>query len=241
TLAALENPSSLVPPGEAREGFVAQLKQFLNVQPQASQQQAAGQPIQNAQPEVFLEALKMAAQEIAQMAKAQSGGDATPLSQSAENIADIIDFAKNITDTKLYMQFPFSVEDRKHLAELHVFKRKGDKNKKINGDKATALLALDMAFLGRVEVLVNKAGKTVNVQFRSDKGSTLDTVALNRKDLSDLLNNAGFTLTNVQTKKINEKFDITQTQQEARGLPREMAIQPRQDDGPARYSFDVRV
>jgi hypothetical protein len=181
-------------------------------------------------PNSFLEGLKTIAQEISTLAR--EGGN-TPLAAAAENIADIIDFSRNITETKMYFQLPFSAEN-KHLAELHIFKKKGG-SRKNDGKVATALIALDMAFLGRVEILVNKNNQNVNLQFRGDKDSTLDAVSLNSLDLANLLNDAGYVLAGLKTKKIDEKFDLTQGEQ---GAPAQTLTY---NEPPKRYSFDVRI
>ncbi|MCL2752955.1 MAG: flagellar hook-length control protein FliK [Defluviitaleaceae bacterium] len=220
TMQMIENivPSS---PEQAQvlDGFKNQLQVFQSAQ---SSQEAS----------THLQNLHNVSQEIVKFA--QETGSA-PLASSAENIADIIDFSRNITETKMYFQLPFVAGEEQKTAELHVFKKKGEKGKKASGYNATALIGLDMAFLGRVEIMVNKAGSNVSLQLRSDKGATLTSVNLNAKELSDLLQNAGFTLTQLHTKVIDEKFDITTPlapQQPLREIPPET---------PARYTFDARV
>ncbi|MCL2575576.1 MAG: flagellar hook-length control protein FliK [Defluviitaleaceae bacterium] len=215
------------------ENVIPQTPEQAQALENAKNQLQTLQPTQDTQnPNNYLQNLRTIAQEIIKTAKEQGN---TPMAQTAENIVDIIDFTRNITETKLYFQLPFTVEDKQHLAELHIFKKKGDKAKKINGYNATALLALDMAFLGRIEVMVNKNGNNINLQVRSNKDKTLETVTLNAKDLSDLLDDAGFKLTQLHTKAIDEKFDISTplaTPQPIREIPQE---------APTRYSFDARV
>jgi len=231
---------------DAWEGLLNQLKahQAVDVKPQG-QAQAQGEapapanplnlPVSD--PNALLEAIKTISQEIS--AQARSEGN-TVLAQLGENISDLIDFSKNITEGKQYFQIPFSAENQ-HLAQLHVFKKKGGAGKRGDGKVATALIALDMAFLGRVEILVNKNDKNVSLQFRSDKDSTVEQVSYNRLELSDLLKDAGYALTGIRAKKITEKFDLPDDEQKATGIPLPTMQSSRYDDTNRRYSFDARV
>jgi len=205
------------------QGLLGQLRQFAAV---------------GTDPNATLESLKTTAQEISTAAK--NGGN-TALAQVADNIADIIDFSRNITENKTYFQLPFHGENQQ-LAELHIFKKKGGGGKRGDGRIATALIALDMAFLGRVEILVNKNDKNVSLQFRSDKDKTINTVTLNSLDLSDLLKNAGYVLTGLKAKKLTEKFDVTKDEQAAVGTTAvRQVLEADMDGAPKRYSFDMRV
>ena len=183
----------------------------------------------------YLTELRMMTEEMEVLMR-QLGEDAPAVRQSLENISDIIDFARNIGETKMYYQFPFVIDQKENSAELHVFKRKGQR--KNTGKNASALIALDMAQLGRVEVLVNKNGRDVNVQFRSDKGRTLSVVNGNANKLSDLLGDKGFLLTGLSIKMIEEKFNLASVKNEKKPLPKNM---PQDFSGAKRYSFDMRV
>lgn len=232
TLAAFENivPSS-PEQAQALEGLKNQLQslQLASDAPNASNAPNANEVLAN---------LRGISQEIIKLA--QETGNA-PLAAAAENIADIIDFSRNITETKMYFQLPFAAGEEQKTAELHVFKKKGERNKKASGYNAAALIGLDMAFLGRVEVLVNKTGSNVSLQVRSDKDNTLTSVSLNAKDLSDLLQNAGFTLTQLRTKAIDEKFDVATPFDNSGQKPDTRGQQPPDIDVPTRYTFDARV
>lgn len=191
-------------------------------------------------PNNYLQNLETISKEIANMSR-EEGQEA--LGQRAGNVADVIEFAKNITETKYYYQFPFSAEDREHLTHLHVFKKQGQAADKTGGKDATALIALDMAHLGRVEIYVNKNDKNVNLQFRSDKGSTLTKVTQNSLDLSELLKDKGYILTNLKTKKLDEKFDLPQNDAaaEATKKPKWWGKTAGEPPEGKRYSFDMRV
>jgi len=211
------------------QGLLNQLKTYQSIQLEAGSGKQAD-------PNTLLASLKSIAVEIATAAKAEGN---LALAQASDNIADIVDFSKNIADNKAYFQIPFHGENQQ-LAELHVFKKKGGAGKKNDGRIATALVALDMAFLGRVEILINKNDKNVNLQFRSDQDKTVNTVTLNSIDLANLLKDAGYVLTGLKAKKLTEKFDITGADQENRKQKTENR-EVLYDDVPKRYSFDMRV
>ncbi|MDR2183519.1 MAG: flagellar hook-length control protein FliK, partial [Clostridiales bacterium] len=183
------------------------------VEAQAQSQAQAPQPgqsieLQNSQITdlgKYLTQLRTLTEEITAFLR-QNGENSPAIRQSLENIGDMLDFARNIGETKMYYQFPFVLAGREHLAELHIFKKKAAR--KTSGKNATALIGLDMAHLGRVEILVNKAGRDVNLQFRTDSGRTIMLVGENRAKLADMLGDAGYLLTGLGMKMIDEKFDI---------------------------------
>jgi len=184
----------------------------------------------------FLNELREAAEE-ARVFLQQSGQKAQDQSaavrQALTNIADILDFSANIDHTKNYYQIPFIIDQRENMAELHILKRKGAK--KANDKNATALIALDMAHLGRIEIMVNKNAKNVGLQFRSDRGLSLYAVNSNAGKLSDALGDKGYLLTNISLKMIEEKFDITSDKGEQK------TVKTASEAGGKRYSFDMRV
>ena len=235
---AFQNPAT-------RETLQTMLSGKLVFEPQMQAQQAqqtqgqSGQSIelQNSQATElgkFLMELRGLTEEMTAFLR-QSGENIPVIRQSLENISDILDFARNIGETKMYYQFPFALAGKEHLAELHIFKKRAAR--KTSGKNATALIGLDMAHLGRVEVLVNKAGRDVNLQFRTDSGRTIMLVGENKAKLADMLGDKGYLLTGLGMKMIDEKFDIIGGEKEE--APRNMP--PVDSVGAKRYSFDMRV
>jgi len=184
----------------------------------------------------FLTELRVMTEEMTALLR-QNGEENAPIRQSLENISDILDFARNIGETKMYYQFPFMLTGEEHLAELHVFKKKAAR--KTSGKNATALIGLDMAHLGRVEVLVNKAGRDVSLQFRSDSGRTITLVGENKVKLADLLGDKGYLLTGLGIKMIDEKFDIVDKEEGKKEVQSDRMVVPGGEV--KRYSFDMRV
>ena len=163
------------------------------------------------------------------------------LRQALTNIGDILDFTANIDNTKQYCQIPFVIAGRDNMAELHVMKRKhARKHSGDRGKNATALVALNMPTLGRVEVLVNKADKDVKLQFRSDSGITLYAINGGGTKLSEMLTEKGFSLTGITMKMIDEKFDIIRPVSTDDRVTKAKANVD-EAHGPKRYSFDMRV
>ena len=187
----------------------------------------------------YLTELRGLAQEAAVLLQ-RSGEDIPIIRQSLENIGDMLDFARNIGETKMFYQFPFAIhgnEQSQHLAELHIFKKKAAR--KTSGKNATALIGLDMANLGRVEILVSKAGRDVSLQFRTDSGRTIMLVGENKAKLVEMLADKGYQLAGLGIKKIDEKFDIS-SKEEKKEVQTSQASQVIVPEA-KRYSFDMRV
>ena len=200
-----------------------------------SGQTAEPQSAQTASLGKYLTELRALTEEVAAFLR-QNGENNPAIRQSLENISDVLDFARNIGETKMYYQFPFVLAGKEQQAELHVFKRKAAR--KTSGKNATALIGLDMAHLGRIEVLVNKNGRDVNLQFRADTARAIILASDNKVKLADMLGDKGYLLTGLGLKMIDEKFDITrghETQVPGNLPPVET------DAGAKRYSFDMRV
>ena len=215
----------------------AQVQPQPQAQPQAQPQGGQTIELQNSQVTdlgKYLTELRLLTEDMAAFLR-QSGENNGAIRQSLENISDILDFARNIGETKMYYQFPFMLAGKEHLAELHVFKKKAAR--KTSGKNATALIGLDMAHLGRVEVLVNKTGRDVALQFRADSGKTIMHVSDNKAKLADMLGDKGYLLTGLGMKMIDEKFDVAGG--EKKEAPANMP--PVDSSGAKRYSFDMRV
>ena len=165
-----------------------------------------------------------------------AGEDFEKIRTTMENIRDILDFSRNITNTKYYMQFPFLAEMKDGLAQLHVFQRKGQRHAK-GKEASTAMMALDMAHLGHVEVLVHRQGKGVSLQFRADENKALGLIGAHAPRLNDALGEKGYNISNLAFKRVSEKFDISDTPQKD-GAPSPDSQPPRVIK---RYSFDMRV
>ena len=192
----------------------------------------------------YLSQLRTLMKEMAEFLR--QGGDeaaakAAAVRQAMANIGDIVDFVCNIGETKLYYQFPFILSGRENMAELHVMKRKGKSPKKGGSKNATALIALNMANLGRIEVLVNKTDRNVNLQFRSDSGLSLYAINGESNKLSEMLGDKGFLLTGLGLKMLGEKFDLTQDLIKDRDKKEAALKAVTEESGPKRYTFDMRV
>jgi len=207
------------------------------IQPQAQAQVVEMPNDQTTELGKFLTELRALTEEATALLQ-RSGEEHAPIRQSLENISDILDFARNIGDTKMYYQFPFVASGEEHLAELHIFKKKAAR--KTSGKNATALIGLDMAHLGRVEILVNKAGRDVALQFRTDSGRTISLVGEHKAKLADMLGDKGYLLTALGMKMIDEKFDIgSSDKKEVKEVKSDNIVAD--STGAKRYSFDMRV
>ncbi|MCL2415731.1 MAG: flagellar hook-length control protein FliK, partial [Defluviitaleaceae bacterium] len=196
--------------------------------------------LQNFQKDIigFLEEFRQAF-----IANSGEDGDFAGALKSLENIRDILEFSRQISaakdSNKEYMQFPYFAENRENLAELHVFrkKRQSKEGKSSQNSKKTqtALIALDLANLGKIETLVNLQGKSVGLQFRAVSNKTLGIIGAHASKLTELLNASGYNISNLAFKRIDEGFDI------AVNLENTIPEQKRAETAIRRYSFDIRV
>ncbi|MCL2573628.1 MAG: flagellar hook-length control protein FliK [Defluviitaleaceae bacterium] len=237
--ATFQNPSireTLQSIVEGKLIFEPKVQTQVQIQPQPQ----GGQPIellnsQTTELGKYLTELRALTEEMTVFLR-QSGENNAPIRQSLDNISDMLDFGRNIGETKMYYQFPFILTGEQHSAELHIFKKKAAR--KTSGKNATALIGLDMANLGRVEILVNKAGRDVSLQFRTDSGRTIMHVNTNKAKLADMLSEVGYQLSGFGLKMIDEKFDIASGEKKE-AVPNNMP--GTENAAPKRYSFDMRV
>lgn len=130
------------------------------------------------------------------------------LTKAFDNVRKNIEFTNHINEYKQYIQIPFSFgANKKEQCELFVFKN--PKGSKINTKNASMLLGLDTAFLGRVEVYINKNINSLSMQIKSDKNESLSIMKKNFSKLDALLKNKGYSINAISFKNIDEPFDIT--------------------------------
>ena len=143
------------------------------------------------------------------------------------NTKDQLDFMDSIKNYKEFMQIPFILENEKSHGDLYVFKNK--KNSKPNEDQLSALLSLDYAALGHIEIFINKAKQTLSLDFKAATHNSLKTIELNSYSLLRHLSESGYTIGGVSYKVIENKFDVTKDLESEKG------------GNKARFSFDMRV
>ncbi len=129
------------------------------------------------------------------------------LSSSVNNLLNQTEFVAQLKHD-MYLQIPIASENRSMNSDLFVFKDKRHKQKKGAG-ASTALIALDTLNLGRLEVFVQKNGKSVDLRFALDTPPTEKRVRAHIDQLENLLGEYGYTLGHYNFADIGERFSIT--------------------------------
>lgn len=178
--------------------------------------------------EEFYEQLKNQTGKVAETASDVLGKDA-PLTQSANQLSQNIDFLNQLNHTFTYVQLPLRLNGQNANGDLYVYTNK--KNLADKDGKISAFLHLDMDNLGSVDVYVAMEQQRVSTNFMVADDSILDLIEQNIDLLNERLEKRGYQLTS-KVSLIQEETSVLQEMQKELGqsaLPLSM------------YSFDVRA
>jgi len=149
--------------------------------------------------------------------------------QSFDNVKNDLNFMKEIDNYKNYVQIPINIDGRESECELHIFKNsKGNKN---FSKRASVLLSLDYFFVGKIDTFIEKIDKNLAFQFKCEKKETIALIKKNINELSELLGDYGFKITNVSYKEKDETFNVMKNKNKNND----------KNTSNRRYSFDMRV
>jgi hypothetical protein len=110
------------------------------------------------------------------------------------DIADGIQFARQMEHFSTVVQFPVQINGRDADAELYVF-RDGARGNKLDPRNATLFLSLATAHMGRVETLTRVIGVNVECDFKLAEKAWADQAQADAGLLRELLAQNGFQLT----------------------------------------------
>lgn len=132
--------------------------------------------------------------------------DSKQILKDINNINDNINFMSYIKNN-LYMQIPIEVNNNLLNTQLFIFKDK--KNKKIsNSNSASALLSLDLIYLGHFEAYIQKHKKNISCQFRIENEFVQKIIYSNIEKLYTGLKKHNYNLEQFTFKQINEPFTL---------------------------------
>jgi flagellar hook-length control protein FliK len=164
-------------------------------------------------------------------ASSRSGEASEPLKEMLRPLAEMrgnLDFLNQVSDTKDFLQIPFSIGQDVNEAELHVFK---NKRKKATPGVNTAFIALNYPHLGEVQVHITRTGDKVRLGFFAETGRALYMLAGETYKLSAAISAAGLSIAGFSFKKISDNPEIHY-------VPEHYADTT---GGISKYSVDVRV
>ncbi len=151
------------------------------------------------------------------------------LEKEITSIKDKLTFASEIKDT-VFVQIPFTLNNKTTNGELIVFKDKKIKRK--NKDYSSALVSLDTVNLGLFEAYVVKKQSKVDIQFRFVNDFVKDLVKSNAPTLDRMLKSKSININSLSYKKIDEPFSVIQDE------PQIKEVEVLNNDNP--FKFDVR-
>ena len=154
------------------------------------------------------------------------------LSENAKGMQERIDFMQNLNNMYAYAQIPFRTDANEANSELFVYINK----KKMNEvkDNISALLHLDMKFLGPTDVHVSLRGNNVHTKFYVEDEESAKIIDEHMTMLENAIKETGHTLTNeVITREPSLALPENMVVNEMFGNELEKSVK--------RYSFDVRM
>lgn len=152
--------------------------------------------------------------------------------KAASNMSQNVDFLQQINQMYAYVQLPLRLQQGEAHGELYVYTNK--KHLAHTDGKVSALLHLDMEYLGPVDVYVTLQNSKVNTNFRVRDDEMLEFLSEHMDLLTERLKKRGYDCT----------YSMT-TKGEIDGEAAESGIAPilQQEKGIAlaQYAFDVRT
>ena len=152
----------------------------------------------------------------------------TPLARAVSNVTSNIDFMNQLNQTFTYVQIPLKMQGKDASGELFVYTNKKSLAKK--DGSVSALLHLDMEYLGSLDVYVALNDRKVSTKFYLQDDSALDLIAQNIDILNKRLENRGYS--------VNAEFI---NREENTNVMEEMLKQNKNISALAGYSFDARA
>ncbi|GEM_PF-904486 len=159
----------------------------------------------------------------------KTGGDKDPeIREALSNLKDCIDFIRNVNQHNNFLQIPLLINDNTTAAKLYVFKD-GKREKRINPEDATVVVALDLMNLGHLESMIRVKGKTVDITFRTENKSIGSMIEKNILMLKEALGEKGYYLSPIRVINLEQPFSL---------LSLEAMIN---ESGYEKIHFDMRV
>ncbi len=131
------------------------------------------------------------------------------LEKEITQLKDKMTFANEMKN-QVFVQIPFSINNKSTNGELIVFKDKRNKGKK-NG-QSSALISLDTANLGIFEAYLVKKEANVDIQFRFVNDFVKSLVQNNAETLNTMLKEKNINISSLTYKKIDEAFSVMENE-----------------------------
>lgn len=169
-----------------------------------------------------------------QQMSGHTGSFGQHLSESAKGMQERIDFLQNLSNLFPYAQIPVRMEGRDGNADLFVYMNK--KRMQEKKEDVSALLHLDMEYLGPTDVHVSLRGTMVHTKFYVEDEESAKIIDAHMTQLEQAIAENGYSLTN----EVIMREPTLHPETEKNAVVKEMFgddIEKRVK----RYSFDVRT
>lgn len=156
------------------------------------------------------------------------------LSESAKGMQERIDFLQNLSNLFPYAQIPVRMEGRDGNADLFVYMNK--KRMQEKKEDVSALLHLDMEYLGPTDVHVSLRGTMVHTKFYVEDEESAKIIDAHMTQLEQAIAENGYSLTNeviMREPTLHPETEKNAVVKEMFGDDIEKSVK--------RYSFDVRM
>lgn len=147
------------------------------------------QVMEKEQIQEFYEKLTRQMQQLETLAK-EHGQASSPLGKAVQNTISNLDFMNQMNQFHSYIQLPLKLARQEAKGELYVFTNKRSMARE--DGRVTALLHLDMEYLGKMDVFVALEKQKVSTQFYLEKEEYMDFLEKNMDRLSARLNKRGY-------------------------------------------------
>lgn len=118
------------------------------------------------------------------------GMSKSPAAKVVQNTSANLDFMNQLNQLHAYIQLPLKLANQNARGELYVFTNKRNLSKE--DGKVTALLHLDMEYLGKMDVYVALENQKVSTNFCLEKEEYLDFLEAHMDTLTVRLNKRGY-------------------------------------------------
>lgn len=169
-----------------------------------------------------------------QQMSSHTGSSGEHLSESAKGMQERIDFLQNLSNLFPYAQIPVRMEGGDRNADLFVYMNK--KRMQEKKEDVSALLHLDMEYLGPTDVHVSLRGTIVHTKFYVEDEESAKIIDAHMTQLEQAIAENGYSLTNeviMREPTLHPDTEKNAVVKEMFGDDIEKSVK--------RYSFDVRM
>lgn len=157
-----------------------------------------------------------------------AGKGGTELARGVQNLKENVDFIQQLNQNFTYLQLPLKRFGKNAHGDLYVYTNKKNLAKK--DGNVSALLHLDMEYLGSMDIYVSMQKERVSTKFYLQKEEMLDFLEANMHILNERLMKRGYTMST----------QVVYKEQKA-NVAAEMLKQEGETSVLSMFSFDVRA